>query len=49
MTLKEAIDILEKHQSWRQGFHDEMVSASDLTTAIAIIIQTLRELKYANV
>jgi hypothetical protein len=49
MTLKKAIDILDQHHSWRQGFHDKMVSANDLTAAIAIILQILRELKHANV
>jgi hypothetical protein len=49
MTLKKAIEILEQHHSWRQGFHDKMVTANDLTAAMVLVIQTLKELKYANV
>jgi hypothetical protein len=43
MTLKKAIEILEQHHSWRQGFHDKMVSANDLTAAMVLVIQTLKE------
>jgi threonine/homoserine/homoserine lactone efflux protein len=49
MTLKKAILILEQHHSWRQGFHTNMVNPNELTNAMALIIQTLKELKYANV
>jgi hypothetical protein len=49
MTLKKAIDILEQHHSWRQGFHSNMVDTTELTNAIVLILQTLKELRYANV
>jgi hypothetical protein len=49
MKLSKAIQILEQHHSWRQGFHSNMVDADELTAAIVLVIQTLKELKYANV
>jgi hypothetical protein len=49
MKLKKAIEILDQHHTWRQGFHDKMVNPVELTTAIDIILQTLRELNYATV
>jgi threonine/homoserine/homoserine lactone efflux protein len=49
MKLKKAIEILDQHHTWRQGFHTNMVNPAELTAAIAIILQTLRELKYATV
>jgi len=49
MTLKKAIEILEQHHSWRQGFHSTMVDPAQLTNAIAFILETLKELRYAHV
>jgi hypothetical protein len=49
MTLKKAIQIVEQHHSWRQGFHSNRVDSAELTSAMALILQTLKELNYANV
>jgi hypothetical protein len=49
MKLSKAIQVLEQHHSWRQGFHSNRVDAAELTDAMVLIIQTLKDLKYANV
>lgn len=49
MKLSKAIQILEQHHSWRQGFHSNRVDAAELTAAMVLVIQTLKELKYSNI
>ena len=38
MTLKQAYRILKHHAEWRNGAVTEMVSPSDLTKALEVII-----------
>lgn len=49
MTLSKAIQILEQHYAWRQGYHDNMVDSVDLTNALRMILETIKSMEYANV
>lgn len=44
MTLKESIDILQDHQDWRLGKHDNPTDPKQLTEAIEIAIHLLKQL-----
>ena len=38
MKLREAINILEKHNKWRRGYIDDMVDVYELGIAIDVIV-----------
>jgi len=45
MTLTEVINVLEKHNSWRQGEeHFTMQSPKEITEALNIAVHQLRQL-----
>jgi hypothetical protein len=41
MTVKQAYKILKHHADWRQGNTSEMVSPTDLTKALEIVLTYL--------
>lgn len=49
MTLTKAIQILEQHYGWREGYHKTMVDSVELTNALRLILETIKSMKYANV
>jgi hypothetical protein len=49
MTLSKAIQILEQHNGWREGYHKNMVDSTELTKALKLILETIKSMKYANV
>jgi hypothetical protein len=48
MTLDEAIETLEKYQSWRMGCEDsEMIKPRVITIALDVVIKIVKESKTA--
>lgn len=44
MTLPEAIKILQDHQDWRLGKHENPTDPKELTEALKIAIRTMIQL-----
>jgi hypothetical protein len=49
MTLRKAIEVLEQHYGWREGYHNNMVNPVELTNALRLILDTLKEFSHAAV
>jgi hypothetical protein len=49
MTLRKAINVLEQHYGWREGYHANKVDSIDLTNALRLILDTLKEFSHAAV
>lgn len=49
MTLKRAIQVLEQHYGWREGYHTNQVDPVELTNALRLILETLKEFSYAAI
>jgi hypothetical protein len=49
MTLRKAIQVLEQHYGWREGYHKNQVNSVDLTKALRLILDTLKEFSHATV
>lgn len=46
MNLKEAIEILDYHQSWRLGKVDEMIyELKQITKALDIVLEEVKKIK----
>ena len=43
MTIKEAIDLLERHNSWRTGADIPMEEPRDITEAINLVINEYKK------
>jgi hypothetical protein len=49
MTLRKAIQVLEQHYGWREGYHNNQVNSIDLTNALRLILDTIKEYSDATV